>query len=162
MAGKEKQSPKVAHSNNRVRRGAQPGDKQVKRQRRRATGVQHIGDGQDLLSQIHEDRRHEPAAPPNADDFVAQIGRHVVDKANQQHWDATQRKLACDYIKSLVNGDGATPDGMHKGVASTIQWKFVFACLAMKVPDDTFPGQSQDWHRSVRDKAEKVWYKNAA
>ncbi|HET8689936.1 MAG TPA: hypothetical protein VFL81_00670 [Candidatus Saccharimonadales bacterium] len=164
MASKEKQSPKVANSGKHTKRGEQLGDKKVKRQKRRATGVQRIGTGQDLLSQVREERRQQPRPKtrPAAANFINSLGPRVVEKADQFGWDATQRRLACDYVKSLVNTDGQLPEGIDDSVASTIQWKFAFTCLAMNVADDTFPGQKQAWYGPVMNKAEKVWFKKAA
>lgn len=163
MAAKEKQSPKVANSGNRARRGEQPGDKKVRRHKRRAADVQRVGQGQDLLSQVREERRQQrPPAKPAAAVFINSMGPKVVEKADQFRWDANQRRLACDYVKALVEGDGQLPEGITDAVASTIQWKFVFTCLAMNVADATFPGQHQSWYQPVYGKAEKIWFKNVA
>lgn len=159
MATKEKQSPKVANSGHRSRRGEQPGDKKVQRHKRRSADVQRVGQGQDLLSQVREERRQQPKRP-TASAFINCMGPKVVTKADQYNWSSDQRRLACDYVKSLVEADGQLPEGIDNSVASTIQWKFVFTCLAMNVADDTFPGQRQSWYQPVLDKAAKIWFKD--
>ena len=60
MPAKQGASPKVQNAKGRVRRGEQPGDKKVNRNKRSATGATRIPEGQTVLELARAERPSRP------------------------------------------------------------------------------------------------------
>jgi hypothetical protein len=114
MPTKQGASPKVQNAKGRVRRGEQPGDKKVNRNKRSATGVTFIPEGKTLTDEIRSDRmtaRTEYQSQPKKPAFNSkQLQKEQVDRAYRSLKLAEgtfEAKVTATFMKAWVS---ATPD----------------------------------------------------
>jgi hypothetical protein len=111
MPTKQGASPKVKNASRHAHRGERPGDKKVNRNKRSATGVTFIPQGQTLPEKIREDRMEAYAAQPKKPAFNSkQLQKEQVDRAYHSlklNKGSFEAKVTAAFMMAWVS---ATPD----------------------------------------------------
>lgn len=152
MPGKETKSPKVKHSEGRPKRGA------VRTHARKPMELLSNSGLLDELAQPRED--HGENLKKVTELLLWQLGIKVAAMAKAQAWQSGALAPTCDYVKSLVTGNGSKPVELGSLCAAPIERIFAQLCAKLIVGNDVLPGQQQDWYQPTLAKVKGPSAKN--
>lgn len=166
MAGKQGKSPKLNRSTRHPKKGA------VRSHRSKGVEITRDTGLLDELAQRSRSRDQVSSSNPgqrsvvqeNQDEVTQlllwQLGTKVTAMAKAQAWQSGALAPTCDYVKSLVTGNGSKPVELGSLCAAPIERIFAQLCAKLIVGNDVLPGQQQDWYQPTLAKVKGPSAKN--